>query len=195
MRSLYSAWDRVDILLSRWLVRNSIALLRVGLGGIFLWFGLLKFFPGVSPIESLARRTVDVLTFGVVEGYSAMVLIAALECIIGLCFVTGRFLRVGVWLLAGQMIGAMSPLLLFPGELFSGPFNAPSLAGQYVIKDVVLIGAGLVIAATWSGGHLVIGRKGVKRVLRAVPLEIGNDGVPEPAFAAAAGEPRRANVG
>lgn len=195
MRSLYGAWDRVDVLLSRWLVRHSIALLRIGLGGIFLWFGLLKFFPGISPIESLATRTVDVLTFGMIGGHSAMVVIAALECVIGLCFVAGRFLRVGVWLLAGQMLGAMSPLLLFPGELFSGPFNAPSLAGQYVIKDVVLIGAGLVIAATWSGGHLVIGRKGMKRVLRAVPLDAPSNDAPEPAFSARGGASRRTNAG
>lgn len=195
MRRVYNTWDRLDVLLSRWLVRHSIALLRIGLGGIFLWFGLLKFFPGISPIESLARRTMEVLTFGTIQGHRAMVVIAALECFIGLCFVTGRFLRVGVWLLAGQMLGAMSPLLLFPGELFSGPFNAPSLAGQYVIKDVVLIGAGLVIAATWSGGHLVIGRKGMKRVLRAVPLESERDDAAEPAFSARAGVVRRTGTG
>lgn len=195
MRGLYGTWDRVDVLLSRWLVRHSIALLRIGLGGIFLLFGVLKFFPGISPIESLAERTVSVLTFGMVQGRGAMVAIAALECIIGLCFVAGRFLRVGVWLLAAQMIGAMSPILLFPGELFSGPFHAPSLAAQYIIKDIVLIGAGLVIAATWSGGHLVIGRKGVPRVLRVVPLEEGESALREPVFAGGGDRERRLDVG
>jgi len=52
----------------------------------------------------------------------------------------------------------MSPLVLFPGELFSGPFYAPTLEGQYVLKDVVLISAGLVIGTTLQGGSLVSGR-------------------------------------
>jgi len=67
---------------------------------------------------------------------------------------------VGVWLLGVQMLGALSPLLLLAGELFSGPHRAPSLEGQYVIKDVVLVAAGMVIAATVRGGRLVAGTKG-----------------------------------
>ncbi len=60
-------------------------------------------------------------------------MIAALEVTIGLCFVTGRYLRVGVWLMGAQMIGAMSPLVLFPGELFSGILDAPTLVAQYIL--------------------------------------------------------------
>jgi hypothetical protein len=53
------------------------------------------------------------------------------------------------------MLGAMSPLFLFPGQLFAGPLHAPTLEAQYIIKDVVLIGAGLVIGATLHGGRIV----------------------------------------
>jgi putative oxidoreductase len=125
------------------------------MGLVFLGFGLLKFFPGISPIEDLATRTTTFLTFGILSGQSAMNFVAGLECIIGVCFLTGRFLRVGVWLMAAQMIGAMSPLLIFPGELFSGPLGAPSLAAQYIIKDIILVAAGMVIASTWTGARIV----------------------------------------
>jgi hypothetical protein len=75
-----------------------------------------------------------------------------------------------VWLLGAQMLGAMSPLVLFPGELFAGPGHAPTLVAQYIIKDVVLIGAGLVIAATWTGGHLVAAPQSLRSTLgRRVP--------------------------
>jgi hypothetical protein len=57
--------------------------------------------------------------------------------------------------MGAQMLGAMSPLVLFPGELFSGPGHAPTLAAQYIVKDVILVAAGLVIAATWTGARIV----------------------------------------
>ena len=141
--------------MNKWLVANSINILRFTMGIVFLGFGILKFFSGISPIESLATRTTSELTLGVFTGHSAMVFVATLECLIGFCFLTGMFLRVGVWLLALQMIGAMSPLLLYPAELFSGPLHAPSLEAQYIIKDIILIAAGMVIASTWTGARIV----------------------------------------
>ncbi len=164
--------------LHHWLVRHSVALLRIAIGGIFLGFGVLKFFPGLSPAAALAEHTFGVLTGGMIPAGVARVLIAILECAIGLCFVTGKGLRVGVWLLGVQMLGALSPLLLFPGEMFSGPYHAPSLEGQYVIKDVVLIAAGLVIAATVQGGRLVTGPKGRPRDMQTIPRQIPIEGVP-----------------
>ena len=169
MHTLYAIWDRVDVRLHRWLIRHSIVLLRIALGGIFLGFGVLKFFPGLSPAAVLAEHTFGILTFGLVPAAVARVTIAILECAIGLCFITGKGLRVGVWLLGVQMLGALSPLLLLTGEMFSGPHHAPSLEGQYVIKDVVLVGAGMVIAATVRGGRLVTGTKGTARVAQAIP--------------------------
>ncbi len=165
MRDLFERFDRLDTRLNQWLVTYRIPLLRIALGGIFLAFGLLKFFPGLSPIEDLASRTTEALSFGLVSGRGAMVGIATLECLIGLSFVTGRFLRVGVWLLAGQMLGAMSPLVLFPGELFPGSLHTPTLAAQYIIKDVVLVAAGMVIASTWTGARIVPERRSMRSTL------------------------------
>lgn len=178
MRNLYAIWDRVDVRLTHWLVRHSVALLRIALGGVFLGFGLLKFLPGLSPAEDLAVRTMGVLTFGLVPVSVARVVLAILECTIGLCFVTGKFLCIGVWLLGLQLLGALSPLLLSTGEMFSGAHHAPSLEGQYVIKDVVLASAGLVLAATLRDGRLVTGPKGMPRDTQTVPRQIPVDGVP-----------------
>lgn len=165
MRDLLERFDRLDTRLNQWLVAYSIPLLRIALGGIFLAFGLLKFFPGLSPIEDLATRTTEALSFGMVSGRGAMVVIATLECLIGLLFITGRFLRVGVWLLGAQMLGAMSPLMLFPGELFPGSLHTPTLAAQYIIKDVVLVAAGMVIASTWTGARIIPERRSMRSTL------------------------------
>ena len=155
INSLFDRFDRLDTTMNQWLVAHSITLLRIGMGIVFLGFGVLKFFPGISPIEDLATRTTQVLTFGLLRGPIAMDFVAGLECIIGICFITGRFLRFGVWLMAAQMIGAMSPLVIFPGELFAGPFHAPTLVAQYIVKDIILVAAGMVIASTWTGAHIV----------------------------------------
>lgn len=135
--------------------RYSITLLRVGLGVVFLGFGLLKFFPGLSPVEDLVVNTVGVLTFGAISASAGIALVAALECAIGLSLIAGKFMRLTLLLLAFQMLGAVSPLFFFPGELFTGPLHAPSLAAQYIIKDVVLVGAILVIGATLRGGRII----------------------------------------
>ncbi len=149
--SLHAKLDTLETATTRWLARRSIPILRVGLGSIFLGFGLLKFFPGLSPAEGLVIQTLDVLSFGMIPAHVGMVLVAALECAIGLGLISGRLLPLALMLLGFQMVGAMSPLLLFPGELFGGPLHAPTLEGQYVLKDVVLIGAGLVIGGALQG--------------------------------------------
>jgi putative oxidoreductase len=165
--NLFERFDRLDTALNRWLVANSIMILRVSLGFVFLVFGALKFFPGLSPIEELATRTASVLTFGMISPAAGLVVIATLECIIGLCFVTGRFLRVAVWLMGAQMMGAMSPLVLFPGEMFSGTMYAPTLVAQYIIKDVILVAAAMVIAATWTGARIVADPRSMRSTLLA----------------------------
>ncbi len=167
MRTILDRFDRLDTSLNHWLVAHSIALLRLSLGLVFLAFGALKFFPGLSPIEELATRTTTTLTFGLVSPSVGLAIIAALEVAIGLCFVTGRFLRVGVWLMGAQMLGAMSPLVLFAGELFAGSQGAfaPTLVAQYIIKDIILVAAAMVIASTWTGARIVAEPKSLRSTL------------------------------
>ena len=155
MKDLRRKLHRVEMGLTTWLVAHSLTVLRVSLGSIFVLFGVLKFFPNVSPAQELATQTTGVLTFGLVPAGLAIVLVAALECTIGFGLISGRFPRLTLVLLCFQMIGAMSPLLLFSGELFGGPYHAPTLLGQYVLKDVVLVSVGLVLGSTVHGGRIV----------------------------------------
>jgi uncharacterized membrane protein YkgB len=148
--------NRLDALITTWLVRHSLTLLRLSLGFVFLAFGVLKFFPGVSPAEGISEKAAVALTFGMVPADAGRILVAIMETAIGLSLLSGRYLRFGIVLLVGAMIGVMSPLLLFPGELFSGDYNAPTLEGQYVVKDVVLLTATLVVALKERGAAMVL---------------------------------------
>lgn len=134
-----------------WLADHSIAILRISLGLVFLMFGALKFVPGASPAEELAVRTVQTLTLDLLPAQAALLLTAVMETFIGLTLVSGRLLRTGLVVMAGALVGIMSPLVLFAADLFPG---APTLEAQYVLKDIVLVAAGLVIAATALGAHL-----------------------------------------
>ncbi len=155
MKISRSKFHRMETSATQWLVNHSLTVLRVSLGAIFFAFGVLKFFPGLSPAQELAARTTEVLTFGLVPASVNIVMVAVLECAIGIGLIWGRHLRVTLVLLGFQMVGAMSPLLLFAGDLFSGPYHAPTLEAQYIIKDVVLVSVGLVLGATLHGGRIV----------------------------------------
>ena len=118
------------------------------MGAVILGFGALKYFPGVSSAEDLVRATTHLLTLGLIPDRLMIDLTATLECGIGLSLITCRGLRVTSYLLVGWAIGILTPLVLLPGRLFSGPDHAPTLEGQYVIKDFVLLAASLVIITT-----------------------------------------------
>lgn len=151
---MHARLDHEERRLVRWLARHSLTVLRMGMGLVFVWFGVLKFFPGESPAEDLALGAIDVLTFGIVPAAVSLPLLAMLECAIGVGLLTGRFLRLTLVLLAVQMAGALSPLVLMPGEMFRTPWAA-TLEGQYVLKDIILVAAGMVLGATVRGGRLV----------------------------------------
>ncbi len=155
MKELRNKFDSLDQRIVRWLARYSLSFLRIGMGIVFLWFGGLKFFPGLSPAADLAARTIFILTFGLIPQSLSLILLAAIETLIGLGFLTGKFMRLTLALLVFQMAGTLTPLAFFPGETFLHFPFAPTLEGQYIIKNLVLIGAGLVIGATVRGGQIV----------------------------------------
>ena len=181
--------------LHRALVRHGITALRVTVGAVFLGFGFLKFFPGVSPAEDLAMDTVDLLTFDLIPGWVGIVAIATLECFIGICLVGRRWMRLAIWLLAVQLVGILAPLVLLTGRLFSGPHGAPTLEGQYVLKDIILVAAGMVIAAgTFRGGRLVRDEPQADRVTTTSPEVCDDSHKLEPAAGARGAEALPANT-
>jgi len=147
-------FEPLDIRVTSWMARHGINITRLALGLIFTWFGVLKLFPRASPAEDLATRTLERLSFGQVPPSTALLVLAIWEVLIGLGLLTGRLLRVTLLLLMVQMAGTLTPLALFPSETFRVFPFAPTLEGQYIIKNLVIIGAALVIGATVRGGYV-----------------------------------------
>lgn len=146
---------QIDHRLTRWMADKGILFLRLSVGIVFLWFGFLKFFPDLSPASDLATRTISLLSFGFVGPELAMPILAVWETLIGVGLIFRLFLRETLLLLFLQMIGTITPIFIFPSETFTHYPYVPTLEGQYIIKNLVVISAGIVIGATVRGGSLV----------------------------------------
>ena len=155
MNELPRALQPIDIRITNWMAKYGITLLRISLGIVFLWFGVLKFFPNLSPASGLAGETIETLSFGLISSRAALIILAVWESLIGLGLIFGLFLRAILLLLFLQMLGTITPVFLFPAEVFVRIPFVPTLEGQYIIKNLVLISAGLVVGATVRGGRLI----------------------------------------
>lgn len=146
--------DAVDVRITGWMARHGVRLTRIALGVVFTWFGALKLVPAASPAADLASRTIERLTFGVVPSSVGLPVLAVWEVLIGVGLLLGRGLRVVLLLLFVQMAGTLLPLVLFPEETFARFPWAPTLEGQYILKNVVLVAAAIVVGSTVRGGAL-----------------------------------------
>jgi uncharacterized membrane protein YphA (DoxX/SURF4 family) len=124
---------------------RTIKLIRLSLGIIFLWYGMLKFFPTLSPAEALATQTIDILFFGLISPSVSIKLLAILEVGIGLGFIFGIYTRYVVFVFLGHMICTFAPLFILPELSFTQAPYAFTLVGQYIVKNVVFILAGILI--------------------------------------------------
>ena len=141
-----SRLDTLDERVARWMAQHGVTVLRVAVGAVFVWFGALKLFRDVSPAVPLITGTFPFLPEGLFVPF-----LGAWEILIGFGYLSGRFIRVTVALMFAQMAGAMSPLLLNPDAIYRAAPFALTLEGQYVVKNVVLMAAALVIGATVHG--------------------------------------------
>lgn len=147
--SLHARIDEIDYAVVRWMNTYGFRLLRVSLAVIFIWFGALKF-AWMSPANEMIAHTVYWVPpelFIPVLGWW--------EVIIGVCMLFRPLIRLSIFLLFLQMPGTMLPLFILPEVCYTNfPFGL-TLEGQYIIKNLVLISAAIVI-----GGRV---REDVKR--------------------------------
>jgi uncharacterized membrane protein YphA (DoxX/SURF4 family) len=148
-------FDRIDRRITRWMARSGVTVLRVSIGVVFVWFGALKFFPGASPAADLIRESWGfVETWGLMPMGTFITILAVWEVLIGLGFITGKFLRATILLMVLQMFGAVSPVVLQPSAVWQQFPFVLTLEGQYIVKNAVLISAAFVVGATVRGGGL-----------------------------------------
>lgn len=147
-------FQKIDIIVTDWMAGNGLVFLRVSIGIIFFWFGILKYFNGLSPAGDIAVRTIDVLTFNLLSDKLILYILATWEVLIGVGLLFNLFLREILLLLFLQMIGTFTPVFLFPSEVFNIFPYSLTLEGQYIIKNLIIVSAGIVLGATVRGGRI-----------------------------------------
>ncbi len=135
-------FDKLDQRIANWMNRYGRILLRYSLAVVFIWFGLLKPL-GISPAQQLVERTV----YWFDPGWFVP-LLGWWEVLIGVCLLWRPLIRVALLLLFLQMPGTATPLLLLPDVCFTEFPYGLTLEGQYIIKNLTLISAALVIGGT-----------------------------------------------
>lgn len=149
MNRLNGYFEQIDAGITHWMARYGLLIMRLGLGVVFFWFGALKLVPGLSPAEDLVRHTIYF-----VDPNLFLPVLAAWEMLIGLGLITGKFMRATLLLLFLQMPGTALPLLLLPEVTWTAFPYGLTMEGQYIIKNLALIGAALVLGGTVRGGRL-----------------------------------------
>jgi uncharacterized membrane protein YkgB len=155
MVTIASSLQTIERRIAGWTAAHTTTLTRAALGLIFLWFGLLKFCPGLCDVELMAQKTLVFMTFGLFSPAACIRFLAIWECAMGLTLLLapGRT-RWGVWALRLCVVslllhlaGTFLPLALFPSETWKHLPLAPTLAGQYILKNLVLIASVISVGA------------------------------------------------
>ncbi|WP_300434313.1 DoxX family membrane protein [Christiangramia sp.] len=124
-----------------WIGLQGTFLLRISIGLIYCLFGILKFFPNLSPAEDLATTTVHTLTFGLLSPELSMILLALWETAIGFLLLLNILRPLTIALVLLHIAGTFTPLLLFPELTFT-------LVGQYILKNIIIVSSMLVISTS-----------------------------------------------
>ena len=120
---------------------------RASFGIIFFWFGILKPL-GVSEAAPLVEATVSWMPLFTPENWVSV--IGWWEVVIGITFLFHKTTRIAIGLLFLQMGGTFLPLIILPEITFQpgGIPLMPTMEGQYIIKNLLIISAALYIGGT-----------------------------------------------
>lgn len=141
-QSYQRQFNEIDATIASAMDRWSVPVLRVAVATVFIWFGALKIFD-VSPAGGLVSRTVYFVPPEVF-----VPVLGVWEVLVGVCLLYRPLIRVGIFLLFLQLPGTFLPVVLLPEVVFTTVPYALTVEGQYIVKNLVIIGAALVIGGT-----------------------------------------------
>jgi len=127
---------------------TRIPVIPISIGLVYLWFGALKFFAGVSPAEQLAKDTIVHLTAGLLLPELSIVLLAIWETAIGVLLIFGLWNRMALSLALIHITFTFSPFIFFPDLLWTAAPFGLTLLGQYIVKNIIILG--VLVVLLWN---------------------------------------------
>lgn len=137
--------ESLDLRIIGFFRSSFIPVARFSLFLIFFWFGLIKLI-GLSPAGPLAHALVD-QTVGAQYFQALFIILAVIEVLIGVLFLIPKATRIVIPLLLVHMVIVCSPLLIVPAYTWQS-LLVPTLEGQYIIKNAVVIAVAIGVAAS-----------------------------------------------
>ncbi len=120
---------------------SSYQVIAISIGIVYLWFGLLKYFPEMNPAENLAQNTISVLTFNLIPPNISIILLAIWESVLGILLILNIYNKTVIAAALIHIIFTFTPLFIFPKQIFiDAPFQL-SLLGQYITKNFIIVSA------------------------------------------------------
>ncbi|MET7030739.1 doxx family protein [Sediminicola luteus] len=116
-------------------------ILSICIGLVYVWFGSLKFFSAMSPAEDLAIHTIAKLTHGLIPSSIAIYILAFWETLVGVLLIAQTYRRTIIIMALVHMGMTFTPFIFFPELTFNETIFVPTLLGQYIAKNIVIIGA------------------------------------------------------
>jgi uncharacterized membrane protein YkgB len=138
-------YAHIDLKVIAFFKRIHLPLARFSIFLIFFWFGAIKLL-GLSPASPLAEA-LTAQTIGMQYFDTLFVILSLLECLIGVLFLFPKMTRIVIPLLLAHMALVCSPLIILPSYIWQQPF-VPTLEGQYIIKNAVVVAVAIGIAAS-----------------------------------------------
>src|ERR671939_517770 len=133
-----------DSALARGCRRLGVPLARAAILVVYAWFGILKVF-GASPanplVQALLERTLPFISF---ERF--ILFLGVYEVAIGVVFTIPRLERFAFAMVVPHLVMTAGPLVFLPAVAWSG-FLVPTLEGQYIIKNVLIVATVAGLAA------------------------------------------------
>jgi uncharacterized membrane protein YkgB len=127
------------------MTRLNYSCLSIPIGIVYLWFGALKFFPGLSPAEGLASETIDLLSLHLLSSDYSLFLLAFWECTIGFLLLFKNAFRWALPMAIIHIILTFTPILLLPEKVYNNSPLLLTITGQYIVKNIVILSVLLVI--------------------------------------------------
>ena len=122
----------------------GIPFARFAIFAVYFWFGILKLF-GTSPanplVDALLAATLPFMTFS-----QFIIILGVYEMLVGITFLIPRMERIAIFLLIPHLFVTTMPLILLPSITWQAPF-VPTLEGQYIIKNLLIVAVALGLAA------------------------------------------------
>ncbi len=130
--------------------KNAVRLLRGALFVVYFWFGALKLL-GLSPATQLVHDLFDV-TVPLIPFGTFFVLFSAFEVALGIAWLFPKMTRLAFWATLLHLFSTALPLVMLPGQVWTG-FLVPTLEGQYIVKNVLILAAAYALYAHRARGR------------------------------------------